>query len=252
MKKNNARKYECPIPKCGKSYGKPSLLREHVRSHNNERPYACPEPNCTKSFLRICHLNVHKWSHSSIKPLTCHHCFKGFTTKQQLSRHEKTHTKDRILSHELSTSDKIEPLHIRTSSDTGGSETPFNCAYENCNDSFTSGWMLMDHLLEKHLTSVIDPEFADSEPLWLSSTTKPEISSEELEAHLKRYEIALSKDRKEEAELWDMLRCRHHECSGWSASSSSALIAHYEERHDIVPVSLLQYGFQDSYWFPKE
>lgn len=241
------KKYKCPLAGCDKRYAKPCLLREHTRSHNNDRPYVCPEPECGKRFIRVCHLNVHKWSHSKVKPLACTECHKGFTTKQQLSRHLQTH---KMPENNMEFTTNLQPYNCSPNSHRSVKSFEENkilkikCTYDLCEKVFFTGWDLTEHLLDEHLTSKIAPECGEIQLPLCMEEAGLEPNQPEIETFFRSCEEIFLKDYDYEADSWRDLKCKKCECFGWSAPSYTALIEHYEDRHMEIPVSLLQMCFR--------
>ncbi|GAA5875175.1 hypothetical protein JCM1840_007272 [Sporobolomyces johnsonii] len=60
------RTYFCEIPGCGKSFGRPSALSTHMRSHDGVKPFTCPIPACSRPFSVFSNLKRHMIVHPSV------------------------------------------------------------------------------------------------------------------------------------------------------------------------------------------
>lgn len=91
-----SKSYFCDWEGCGKSYGKPAKLAEHIRSHTGDRPFICDHPECQKTFMRLSHLKRHQnLTHLSAdlkKSFSCPQCPKCFSLSHHLKRHLKIHS----------------------------------------------------------------------------------------------------------------------------------------------------------------
>ena len=85
------KKHACHWPNCGKTYGKTSHLKSHIRQHQGIRPFVCSTKTCLKSFTRSDELSRHQRIHTGEKRFNCLSCSKGFTRSDHLKKHEKTH-----------------------------------------------------------------------------------------------------------------------------------------------------------------
>jgi len=71
--------------KCGKSFGRLSLLNRHMKLHSGIKPWACTV--CGWRFLQRYNLKKHMMTHSQNKPHKCGECDASFSEGSQLRNH---------------------------------------------------------------------------------------------------------------------------------------------------------------------
>ena len=89
------RLHVCDFPNCGKTYGKTSHLRAHIRWHSNDKPYACSWVACGKSFTRSDELKRHTRTHTGEKRFACTECGKKFMRSDHRTKHMNSHNRVR-------------------------------------------------------------------------------------------------------------------------------------------------------------
>ncbi|XP_078296312.1 zinc finger and SCAN domain-containing protein 10 isoform X1 [Panthera onca] len=82
-----------PCERCGKSFGRSSILKLHMRTHTDERPHACHL--CGHRFRQSSHLNKHLQTHSSEPAFLCAECGQGFQRRASLMQHLLAHAEGR-------------------------------------------------------------------------------------------------------------------------------------------------------------
>ena len=85
---NKEKSHECA--QCGKSFGRPSNLMQHIRTHSEEKPFKCRQ--CNKSFNQLSNLKEHQLTHTGAKQFKCKVCDKSFGINANLKAHMLTHT----------------------------------------------------------------------------------------------------------------------------------------------------------------
>ncbi|KAG5362359.1 Transcription factor IIIA [Yarrowia sp. C11] len=140
----------CPEEGCDKAYSRPSLLKQHLRSHYNERCFVCTYEGCGKGFFRRSHLKAHTNSHTVAKRYHCSFCAKGFNTRQHLLRHEVTHKSIKHCPHTDCTKQCRTEVQLLEHCVADHATWKYQCSYPDCGRALGSERQLQYHWERDH------------------------------------------------------------------------------------------------------
>lgn len=139
------RPHKCPY--CGKEFIQGGGLKAHLFHHTGMNGFKCSV--CDKVFNRKARLDLHmKYLHLKLKPHVCGECNKGFTRREDLTRHSVLHTGEKP--YQCPTCHKrfaIKPslkIHMVTHT----KEEPRSC--HECGRAFIRKDCLMRHMRKRH------------------------------------------------------------------------------------------------------
>ncbi|XP_077471374.1 uncharacterized protein LOC144085693 [Stigmatopora argus] len=142
VKKNPSGDKLCKCFQCGKTFGKKSYLKRHMRSHTGEKPLSCTV--CGKTFTHKGEFKIHTRNHMGDKPFSCPVCGKTFTMKGNLKMHTRTHTGEKPFSCSVCGQAFAHNRDLISHARTHTGEKPFSCSV--CGRRFTHKESLKAHI----------------------------------------------------------------------------------------------------------
>ncbi|OZJ04068.1 hypothetical protein BZG36_04660 [Bifiguratus adelaidae] len=143
----NKKPYPCDHPGCDQSFDVPTKLRKHQQHHSDDIRYQCGEAECTAAFTKWSELQEHVRENHQTH--TCEICQRPFKKRAYLTRHLKTHQKDRPEFEcwwegcdKSFSSNKSLNVHVRASHE---GIRPFCCDFEQCGKAFAHKHLLIRH-----------------------------------------------------------------------------------------------------------
>ncbi|XP_053117645.1 zinc finger protein 25-like isoform X2 [Hemicordylus capensis] len=132
-----------PLPKSRKCLtAKLQLLRQLGAAPGPKKPHTCPQ--CGKSFSQKQDLRKHQGTHSTERPFSCLECGRSFRLKQILVAHMKVHVGERPHACPRCGKRFSQECHVESHQRVHTGEKPFSCGA--CGKSFGYKQHLVRHL----------------------------------------------------------------------------------------------------------
>ncbi|XP_061661091.1 general transcription factor IIIA, b [Syngnathoides biaculeatus] len=117
-----------------------------------QRPksYACSFLDCKAQFTKSWKLEAHLCQHTGLKPFSCESCDKYFSTRYELTRHERNHSGEKehkcpadgcseAFARHASLKKHIARIHQHD-------DSRYQCTHQDCPSSFTKKYQLKAHM----------------------------------------------------------------------------------------------------------
>jgi len=151
----NEKPFACQ--QCDKKFGKPSELRNHVRSHTGERPFKCDICNATFAYSHI--LTRHKKYHQGAKNFPCKFCDKSFLQKNDLVKHSRIHSGEKPYSCDICGKDFARMDYLKKHHMLHSNDSKFCC--NECGELCASADDLKKHKTNSHRPNIELNSFDD-------------------------------------------------------------------------------------------
>ncbi|KAF8320418.1 hypothetical protein DL93DRAFT_1841896 [Clavulina sp. PMI_390] len=149
------RPFKCEHNDCKSAFTTAALLQIHIRNvHDRRRPFPCLWPKCSLKCTSSWELRAHVDAvHLKKKPFKCSECNRGFSNKNGLREHMKTHETAEFYCPEIGCPRRFAKegqLAMHRKRD-HGIEKPYTCSWEDCEDVFARSDVRRQHYYLVHL-----------------------------------------------------------------------------------------------------
>jgi hypothetical protein len=149
-------KHQCTHDACEKSFGRSNDLKRHMLTHTGQKSRKCSIPGCSKSYSSSTALRYHMSTHDGEKPVPCEYpgCDKTFALRYVMKQHLPSHRgieKPFKCDHEGCSKAYVASSALIQHRRKHTGEKPFKCTVLNCSKAYVSASGLIPHM-KKHFT----------------------------------------------------------------------------------------------------